>query len=487
MRRLFFFVLLFLALCACEKAIGQEVLSNEQIEQVDQICSGSVPMLVIETENHTPVLEKGDYLNATYYLKTFGWCGYKDISSPEKMDSCYIRCRGNWSFWGYDKKSYKLKLSKKEGLLGMSKNKHYVLLALANGLPRYMDTPVGYEVSRMLNLKWTPEERPVEVVVNGEYMGLYCLTEHVRVGKERVDIDEQKDNETDIDKIENGGWLVELDFYEDTPQIRIDVTDTDIMDSSGKQKFWLTVHSPEELSNVQYDYFAGQFQHIKDAVFIDDKTSTEWEELIDMEELVKYAMQAQITTRMEAFLGSTFIYKKNGNSKWCFGPVWDLESTIRFCKEDIFTWDEKNYSGVSILHEIAKYPRFQEELRESWMGIRDKRDHLHFFIDSICNNLREAVKYDAERWPKYGNPNIDECGEMAKELIDHRWAWLDEQLYKSPTTSIEECKGEKTQVELYDLRGLKIKSLSKFYNIKYKNKGLYLIKTGNGTKKIVLN
>ncbi len=450
--------------------------------------SSTVPALFIETENHSPVLEKDNYLNATYYLKTFGWGGYKDIASPEKMDSCYIRCRGNASFKYFEKKPYKLKLSKKTGLLGMSKNKHYVLLAQALGDPKYMDTPIGFEVSKMVGLKWTPEERPVEVIINGEYMGLYILTEHVRVGKERVNILEQKDNETDLDKIVNGGWLVELDFYEDTPQIKIDVTDTDIMGNSGVSKFWLTIHSPEELSEAQYEYLTDQFQHFKDAVFVKDKTSTEWENLVDLDELVKYAMQAQITTRMEAFFGSTFIYKRDGKDKWNFGPVWDLESTLRFCKENIFTWDEKNYCGISILHEIAKFPRFQDKIREVWQGVRGKRDYLHHFVDSVSDNLREAAKCDALRWPQYGDPNVDECGKKAKELIDIRWAWLDEQLNESASTSLKTDYKDNGEIILYNLSGNKIERFSNHndYIEKKLPKGFYIIKSDKGTKKVVL-
>ena len=471
-----------------EKILGQ---TSQATEDGTYEYSGTIPVLFVETENHTPVLEKGEYLKATYYLKTFGWKGYEDVASPEKMDSCYIRCRGNWSFLGYDKKPYKLKLEKKESLLGMSKNKHFVLLNQAGGSPKYMDTPVGNEVSRMLNLQWTPEERPVEVVVNGEYMGLYCLTEHVRVGKNRVDIVEQDDNETDINKISSGGWLVELDFYEDTPQIRIDVSDTDLIEygEKGIQKFWLTVHSPEELSDLQYEYLTAQFQHIKDAVFNEDKSSTEWEDLIDMEDLIKYTMQAQITTRMEAFLGSTFIYKKDGNSKWCFGPVWDLEWTLYYCKSNIFTWDENNYSGISILHEIAKFPRFQDELRNKWQDIRGQRDHLHVFIDSICEDMREAVKHDAHRWPKYGNPQIDECGEKAKELIDYRWAWLDEQLRNTSSTAVQQINKTDEAKSLYNLSGVLVCDFTNINDLYRRNipKGVYIVKSQSRSKKIILH
>lgn len=60
----------------------------------------------------------------------------------------------------------------------------------------------------------------MEVVLNGEYIGLYFLTETIRIDKDRVDIYEQNDGETDPDLIK-GGWLVEVDNYIDDCQITI--------------------------------------------------------------------------------------------------------------------------------------------------------------------------------------------------------------------------------------------------------------------------
>ncbi len=79
---------------------------------------------------------------------------------------------------------------------------------------------LGLELSRRFGLAWTPADKPVEVVLNGEYIGLYFLTETIRVDEDRVNIVEQPDNITDPEAI-TGGWLLEIDNYDTDPHVRI--------------------------------------------------------------------------------------------------------------------------------------------------------------------------------------------------------------------------------------------------------------------------
>jgi hypothetical protein len=90
---------------------------------------------------------------------------------------------------GYDKKPYKLKFDDSFKLFGMAdKGKSYTMLA------SYLDQSfirdkVGLDLGRaMNNLSWTPNSRSVEVFINGEYRGLYLITESVKIDDKRVDI-----------------------------------------------------------------------------------------------------------------------------------------------------------------------------------------------------------------------------------------------------------------------------------------------------------
>lgn len=129
----------------------------------------------------------------------------------------YIRGRGN-STWGTGKNPYKIKLDKKANLFNMGKNKHWVLLADYYD-PSHIRNKITYWMGKKLGMAYTPECVYVDVVMNGQYYGSYLLSEQVRVGNSRVDIDDlEADDEskaaTDEPTI-TGGYLLSMSPYKD--------------------------------------------------------------------------------------------------------------------------------------------------------------------------------------------------------------------------------------------------------------------------------
>src|SRR5690606_4215333 len=105
-----------------------------------------------------------------------------------------VKGRGN-STWGMPKKPYRIKLDEKAPLLEMPTDKSWTLLA-NYGDQSLLRNDVAFEVSRRLELEYTPRQRFVELFLNGEYMGNYTLTEHVKESEDRIPIDE-----------DNGGFV----------------------------------------------------------------------------------------------------------------------------------------------------------------------------------------------------------------------------------------------------------------------------------------
>ena len=196
--------------------------------------SGTLPVMYIETQNHQAVTSKTVYVPATYYmvdnLNPDMNIGCKD--SPEQLE---IRGRGN-SSWRDAKKPYKIKLANKTSLLGMKKNRHWALLHF------HESTVAGMQLGNIMGMEWTPSTKPVEVVLNGDYIGLYLLTETVRIGKNRLNIYEQPNWNKDGSTIPYG-WLVEVDNYCEANQIYLPEND--------QWGIRITYHSPDSLSSAQ--------------------------------------------------------------------------------------------------------------------------------------------------------------------------------------------------------------------------------------------
>ena len=376
--------------------------------------SGTLPVMYINTDGGVEITSTEDYVNATYYLDNMGIEGIESIASPDSAFALQIRGRGNYTWRDFDKKPYRLKFDKKAAPLGMNKSKHFALLAHADDQMAFLRNTVGFELSRRLGLKYTPAQQPLEVVLNGKYIGLYFLTETIRVAKDRVNIVEQPDTATDATTI-TGGWLVEIDNYDETEQVRITEGNGEVI------RF--TYKTPEILSSQQERYLRTQMIAANSAIYSTDKSSETWEHYIDMDSLARFYIVQEVMDNAESFHGSCYLHKDQGKTKWIFGPVWDFGNSYRR-NNGFFIYQYPPF-GQTWIGEIAKYPRFQQKVVEVWQQFKgNDYEGLDEYIDSFVNQIYSASQSNYIRWPQYGNGDIEWAKDEFVKSLDNRIAWL---------------------------------------------------------------
>ena len=384
--------------------------------------SGTLPVLHIQTENNAAITSKENYINATYYLDAMGLEGYESIGSKAAPLNMEIRGRGNYSWTGFNKKPYRIKLADKQPLLGMNKSKHFALLAHAddsNDRKGYMRNAVGLELSKMIGMTYTPDSKPLEVVLNGNYIGLYFLTETIRVDKDRVNIVEQEDEETDSEKI-TGGWLVEIDNYDSDPHVTI-------TEGGNVYTMWITYKTPEVLSYQQEQYLTQQMMLIDNLVYGDKQSDDIWK-YVDIDALAKFYIVQEITDNYESFHGSCYLHKEMGaNEKWHFGPVWDFGSSFNRDKSQYM------YQG-DVWHnhwipQFCKFPAFMNRVKEIWNEFyASELNNIYSFIDAHESQIAAAAAKDKERWPEYhGSQSLSTYIDRTTNVLRQNIAWLNEQ------------------------------------------------------------
>lgn len=404
MKRLFFFSL-FVTLVVSLSAVSP---------------SETLPVLYIQTENNAPIVSKEDYINATYYLDAMGLAGYQSIGSASTPLTMEIKGRGNYTWRDFNKKPYRLKLSEKQPLMGMTKSKHFALLAHADDALNkkgFMRNQVGFELSRMIGMAWTPATAPVEVVLNGDYIGLYFLTETIRVDKDRVNIVEQEDEETDPAKI-TGGWLVEIDNYDEDPHITIKEGDGHTM--------WFTYKTPEVLSKAQETFLGDEMSRIDELVY-GDKNSDELWQYLDIDALARFYIVQEIMDNYESFHGSCYLYREMGDSeKWKFGPVWDFGSS--FYREKTMYLYEGDVWHNHWIPEVCQFPAFMARVKEIWKEFYPQINTIYTFTGEQLTLLNSAAVADANRWPDYsGNRDLQKRINNVNAWLQSSVAWLNEQ------------------------------------------------------------
>ena len=405
------------------------------IDTIDSVSySGTLPVLFINTEGGRDIVsrEKADYLQADYWLDNMGIEGFKSIGSADAPLKTLIKGHGNYTWRHYPKKSYRLKLDDKQPLMGMPKNRHFVLLAHYDDFLARMKNTMGFELSRRIGMAYTPAQQPVELVINGKYMGLYFLTEKVRVGKQRVNIEEQNDYETDPSKI-TGGWLLEID-NNPNPGEYIYMEEKYDSNNNALDTMAVSYLCPEELSSVQEIWLKQYLKQVNAAIYTPDKSSTEWERYIDIDTLAMFYIVGEIMDDMECFAGSCYMYKRMGeDTKLIFGPVWDFGNSYQRwaiygdTQFNKFIYEQPSVFNSSWIEEISKFPHFQEVLRQHWQefyGSGFNGLDIDQFTDELVESIRPAVAADSILWPRY---SIDIQKNDFKIFFHRKVAWLNSQ------------------------------------------------------------
>lgn len=349
--------------------------------------------------------------------------GYKSEYTDETLktqtyDLDYIRGRGN-STWMPDKKPYKIKLDKKADLLGMGKNKHWVLLA------NYYDVSmlrnkITYWLGSQLGMEFTPQCEFVNVVMNGKYLGSYYLCEHVRLGESRVDLDDLEESKDATDEATiSGGYLLSMN-----PDA--DVASGQVINTSRDQNF--LIESPEfsdYFNSAQYKYISDYFQKTEDAIYgknFKDENGVSYSDYLDVDAAIDYYWIQEISMNGDAFgSGSTYLYKKR-NGKLYWGPLWDF---------DYVAWGATEYNGNNVegytcnyatwFERLLKDPEFCNKVIERWPAIREKlleaaQDGGQ--IDKYSEKQYQSQKANYAILPKYSDTYMD--GDIDYEELSNK-------------------------------------------------------------------
>ena len=254
-----------------------------------------VARLTIDTENGAPIVskDKKDYVNCTLTIDS------------EKEEWNYtgtgrIRGRGNSTWLWYPKKPYRIKLNKKSEILGLATEKDWVLLANYRDPTQMMNT-FTFIVGEKLVLPYTNHSRYVEVTLNGDYIGLYQLTEQVEQGSSRVAVDDEQ------------GMLISLDA-DDGPELNPD----------GGDNFWSAVYKmpicvkyPEDATTNQLKVVQNDFARLEQSIYESNYEATS--KLMNIASFIDYMLIQELVYNVEVDAPRSIYMHKDKEGLWKWG------------------------------------------------------------------------------------------------------------------------------------------------------------------------
>jgi hypothetical protein len=285
----------------------------------------------------------------------------------------------------YPKKPYRLRFSEKVSLFGLEAARNWILLAEYRD-PSYIFTPITFYVGKnIFEMPFTHSYFHIHLYLNGDYRGLYGLTEHKQVNPGRIDIDP------------NEGWHVNIDkYYDEDPKFTTNNYQLPIMIKSPKQEYQFVKDDWNELGRLMSAW---------------DFPDNGYRDLIDMSTFVNYLLVSEIIRNFEELEGpkSMQAYKDKG-SKISLGPLWDFDCGFGYNYQSThryFTTPRDFILKHSFLMRFYDDPIFRSELRKRWEEKYEQVRNATAQIDVIAEKIRSSVSEDAKRWYIRNNSNAN--------------------------------------------------------------------------------
>lgn len=407
-----------------------------QMRSMAQIFTDSnLPIVIIETDGGVPIPDEPKVLaNMKIIWHQDGSRNYvSDANNPAFLNydgRIGIEIRGSSSQM-LSKKPYGLETlmddditNNNVSLLGMPKENDWILNSLAYDQTGMRDV-ISYELSEKLG-QYTTRRVYCEVMVNGDYKGLYVFMEKIKADDNRVNIDK------------DGGYIVQTDRAENgTPAAWT-------MPEYGNG-WWggdiaIFVHHYPKYENIT----TAQNEYIK-SVFFDlaDKAGNHnisiengFPSIIDVSTFVDFMIMGEFSSNVDVYQLSTFFHKDR-KGKLRAGPIWDYNLAYGHdefgsrSRYDVWQFDNGDNVGPKFWKDLFDTDEFRCYLAKRWFEVTAEGNALDYNqlcnrIDEIDEWITEAIARDNQRWHKMNQH--DSYVEDMKEWIQLRIDWLNENI-----------------------------------------------------------
>ena len=295
-------------------------------------------------------------------------------------------------------------------------------------------------------MEYAPRVRHLELVVNGNYRGVYLLTEKIKRDKGRVDI--SKLNPVDIAGDElTGGYIIKID--KTTGDGNGWNSGFNYTGETNSHDF--LYHDPkyDELADEQKDYiqkYMFDFESMMDSDEFNDPING-YPKWIDEFSFMGMFFVNEMSKNVDGYRLSTYLYKDKDsvNPRLKGGPVWDFNlgfGNANYCEgESPQGWAYEfndvcpgDYWNVPFFWEkLFDDPSYRSKIKNRWEALRSdvlSNESILNKVDSLENLLQEPQQRNFEQWPTLGEwvwPNYN-VADTYNEEMDYMKDWIKDRL-----------------------------------------------------------
>ena len=405
----------------------------------------NLPIVVIETDGGVNIPDEPKVLGTMKIIwHQDGSRNYlTDIDNPEFLNydgRIGIERRGSSSQTMLNKKPYALETHEDDditnrnvSLLGMPAENDWVLNSLAFDQTGMRDV-LSYELSERLG-QYASRRVYCEVVINGDYKGLYAFMEKIKPDKGRVNIEKMDETCNQYPEV-TGGYIVKADKTTGGDPVAWTMQGYGGGGWGGwgaNTDFILHYPKPSDITNTQKNYIHSVFNDLASvANQHNTSASSGIPSVIDIPAFVDFMMIAEFASNVDVYSFSTFFHKDR-MGKLRAGPVWDYNLAFGYdafgnrSKYDVWQFNNTDNNGPKFWKDLFDTDLFRCYLAKRWFELTEPGQPLNY--DFVCNRIdeidaliAEAIVRDNQRWNQM-NQHTQYVNNM-KNWIQQRINWL---------------------------------------------------------------
>ena len=287
-------------------------------------------------------------------------------------------------------------------------------------------------------MAYSPNVRYFELILNGEYRGVYLATETITAGKEgaRLNLEVNKKDNT------FSGYALRLDWGDTDEENKIyPFTNYTLR---AKTQHELVYPGSKNMTPTLREGIKNEFSEFEKALYSYDFNSSQYgyEKYIDVDSFVDYFLINELTANYDAGSLSTYIYKDiDGKYKMC---VWDFNSACDAYQESAMPTDNFRLQHVLWYKMLFMDSKFTDRVVERYYELRKtyfSEEYLFGFIDQTVDYLGDAKDRNYDRWgytflqeydllhPTYRNArSYEESVQQVKDFLTKRLEFMDENI-----------------------------------------------------------
>ncbi len=422
--------------------------------------SSNLPIIKINTNGQTIKDEPKIQADMGIIYNGLGIKNYVSDTANNFKGKIGIEYRGSSSQW-FPKKPFGFETLDSNGLesdaslLGMPSQSDWILSPSYSD-KTFMRNVLAYKIFNEMG-HYASRSQFCELMINGDYQGIYILMEKIKRDKNRVDIAKLDSNDIAGDSL-TGGYIIKID-----------------KGTGNGGAGWASNFPPPVNGNGQTIYFQFEYpadgkinlpqqQYIK--TFVDSfetalmganfmDSATGYRNFMDVNSFIDYFILNEMSKNIDGYRLSTYLFKdKNSNNRLLkIGPAWDYDIAWKnadYCEAFIDTGWAFKFGSVCPddswqvpfwWERLLQDSLFANELKCRWNFLRENTLNtgtILQWIDSNAAFLEEGQQRNFSLWPILGiyvwpNPaplpqNYSEEILRLKKWIEDRFLWMDENL-----------------------------------------------------------